>query len=65
MIIRNIPKCIIFAIEKNHNQMKLLDFAKHFDSEEACEKYLKETWQPTQVEGARYGGKRKGGQSKA
>ncbi|MBQ2054985.1 MAG: glutathione peroxidase, partial [Bacteroidaceae bacterium] len=43
MTIRNIPKCIIFAIEKNHSQMKLLDFAKHFDSEEACEKYLKET----------------------
>ena len=23
--------------------MKLLDFAKNFDREEACEKYLKET----------------------
>ena len=35
--------------------MKLLDFAKHFDSEEACEKYLKETREKEGIKCSRCG----------
>ncbi|MBR6368064.1 MAG: leucine-rich repeat protein, partial [Bacteroidaceae bacterium] len=35
--------------------MKLLDFAKHFDSEEACEKYLKKTREKEGIKCSRCG----------
>ncbi len=35
--------------------MKFLDFAKHFDSEEACEKYLKETREKEGIKCSRCG----------